>query len=256
MTLACREIDYAYRRGEPVLRGVSASFPAGSVTAIVGPNGAGKSTLLRLLAGVAAPEAGSITLAGRALASLTPRRRAARLALVAQRPTVAGAFTVEDVVRLGRYALPRDDGAVRAALDALDLTAMRHAAVPELSVGQRQRVAIARALAQLGGKAEGAGLLLDEPTAALDPLWALAVFELLRAQARAGACVVMVVHDLTAALNHADHAVILQGGRVAGAGPVEEALTPAALAPIFGVGFAAVGSGGVRALVPRRPAQA
>lgn len=261
VTLACANLAYAYRRAAPLLRTISHAFAPGRVTVLVGPNGAGKSTLLRLLAGLLPPASGSVTLGGRSLADLSPADRARAIAYVPQRPVVAFPFPVRRVVELGRHALPPDPRAVDDALAALDLTPLAQTSFHALSAGQQQRVALARAVAQLDRRVVTPSpdsprfLLADEPIAALDPRHVVASLGLFRALASRGVGVVLVLHDLTAARRVADDALLLASGGVLDAsGPAPAVLTPAALAPAFGVAFAEASlPDGPAALVPTAP---
>lgn len=254
MSLDAAYIDFSYRPGRPVLRAVSASFPRGLVTAVLGPNGAGKSTLLRVLAGLAVADAGRATLDGADVAAMPAAARAARVVHVPQTSGVAFAFTSLQVVRMGLYA---SGGGRRAqAMEALERVGLGERAgdvYATLSAGQRQRVTLARAIAQLhaGGPA-GCALLADEPVSAMDPRHARDSLDLLRDAARQGAAVVVVLHDLAAALRHADHALLLDAsGSVATLGPVADVVRPDRLEPVFGVPFSALESGGRRvAVVP------
>lgn len=263
MTLRAHNITFGYRRRVPVLREVSLTIAPGSVTAIVGPNGSGKSTLLRLLAGVATPWAGQALLDGVSINAHTAKHRAARLAYVSQRPTIAGPFTVEQVVALGRYALVRDDDAVSSAMSSLELDEHRDRPSLELSIGQQQRVAIARALAQLGGLAPdssgsrrlaGKVFLADEPTAAMDPRYAVLTMQLLRWLAEQGAAVGVVLHDLSSALMWADRVglMTMEGCAVA-EGDASEILTPGRLSEIYDVPFELIEQGGRRVLLAIAP---
>ncbi len=261
MTLRAASVSIEHTRGRPVLLAVSLEAAPGEVTAVVGPNASGKTTLLRALLGVLRPREGEVTLDGRPVASLRRREHARRLAYVPQRPDVASAFTVEEVVRLGRHALGVDGGSVERALQRTGLAEHRRALHHSLSAGQQQRVAIARALTQLdpwgerpGGAAPERYLLADEPTSAMDPRHALATLDLLRDLARCGLGVCVVLHDLTAARRAAGRVVLLdEAGRVAGAGSAAEVLRPDVLAPIFGVRFEEwTGTGGA-ALVAVAP---
>lgn len=194
-----------------VLDGVSIAWNRGGVTSLLGRNGAGKTTLLRALAGLLAPVRGSITLAGRAVASMPPGERAARLAFAAQRPVVSADFLVEEVVALGRYALPPDPARIDAAIDALGLGAFRGRRFGALSIGEQHRVALARAFAQLGP--EGV-LLADEPFAALDLGEAERVRALLTDHGRGGGTVIASVHDPARAVALADRLVLLEAGGI------------------------------------------
>lgn len=263
MALAATDLSFAYHPGRPVLRGVSAAFPAGTVTAVLGPNGSGKSTLLRLLLGLLAPGTGSVTLGGRSVHAMREPDRAASLAYLPQRPSVAFGFSLLDVVALGpgRLAVgPRAAEAVRRAVDAVGLAGREATPFAELSAGQQQRAVLARALAQAGtmaGPPEGTALLADEPTSALDPRHALQAMGLLRAQAEAGRAVVASLHDLGAALRFADRALLLDAeGRVAAAGAVRQALAEPVIERVFGVRFVELrdAATGLAAFVPAGPA--
>lgn len=288
--LELHDVTFAYpavRAAGPVLRRVSCTFGSGRVTAIIGPNGGGKSTLLRVALGVLPPNEGRVTLGGTPIAIVPARERARRVAFVQQQSSVAFAFAVREVVRLGLYAAERGGRAeaehsVERALAEMDLTDRADDPIGLLSAGQQQRAGLARALAQLGpGPRDRAGqvLLADEPISAMDPAYALRALAVLRRVADEGAAVAIVMHDLALALRTADDAVLLtRDGRVAASGAARAVLTPATLEPVFGVAFEAltrpappsggnpcttgggggggggVAGGGVVALVPIGPA--
>nr|WP_127571639.1 ATP-binding cassette domain-containing protein [Georgenia faecalis] len=224
--------------GVPILTGVDATVPAGSLSAVVGPNGSGKSTLLRLLAGAAAPDAGTVLLDARDLTALPRRERARELALVEQDATAEVDLGVLDVVLLGRTPhRPRwggdseDDLAVaRAALARAGAPDLAGRAFATLSGGERQRVHLARALAQ-----QPRLLLLDEPTNHLDVAAQLAVLSLARTLAGTGVTVLAALHDLSSALRWCDHVLVLEAGRVVAAGPPREVLTPDLVGSVYGV---------------------
>ena len=260
-----------------VLDKIDLSLRRGEVTVIVGPNGAGKSTLLRLLLGSLRPSSGRILLGKRGLHELPERVRARRIAYVAQRPSIAFAFTVREFVALGRYAVAGsdDDRATDAALARVDLADRARDIFQALSVGQQQRAALARALAQLDVSHPGARcpacdtalpepqrpcpacglgsvLLADEPVSAMDPRHALETMGVLRDLADAGATVAVVLHDLSAAARYCDRALVLTAdGRCAACGPLAESFAPGLLESVFGVRFdrATLSDGGL-ALVP------
>lgn len=257
--LEAADLSFAYHPGRWVFRRLSAAFEPGLVTAVLGPNGSGKSTLLRCLLGLLRPREGAVRLAGDDVHAMREPERAARIAYVPQRPSAALGFTVADVAALGCGVRTPGRTAHAAAAEALRLVDLAdRAADPfaELSQGQQQRAVLARALAQLSvaGRASPRPLVLlaDEPTSALDPRHAVAALDLLRARAREGHVVVVVLHDLSAALRAADRVLLLsERGEVAAAGPPSQALDPGTLARVFGIGFARLaGSDGRQALVP------
>jgi len=233
------------RGGRAVVTGLSATLAPGQITAIVGPNGAGKSSLLLGLAGLLAPAAGRVTLGGAALASLHPRARAQAIGYLPQSPDIAWDVATEALVALGR--LPwRDRGAaaVEAALDALALKDFRHRPVSQLSGGERARVLLARVLA-----GEPKWILADEPLAALDLAHQLALVAHLKACAAAGQGVVVVLHDLAIAMNHADRVLVLKDGDLIAQGPPQTALAPEVIAQGWQVSARWIGEPGAMALV-------
>lgn len=237
MSITVSQIGFAYHRGEPVLDGVTAEAPNGRITAVIGPNAAGKSTLLRLCIGALRPRSGRALVDGTDAVALRGRRLAERIAYVPQRASVAAAFTVREVVELGRYALPRDRRRVEDAIERMGLRELADRPYPELSVGQQQRVTLARALAQVEPPGN---LVLDEPTSAMDLRHARRCFDVLRDLAQRGAAILVAMHDLTAAAALADDAWLIESGppgRLNMAGAAEAVMQPQRLEAIFGVPF-------------------
>ncbi|HEX9258518.1 MAG TPA: ABC transporter ATP-binding protein [Acidimicrobiales bacterium] len=242
--------------GARLLDGVSVTARAGTTLCIVGPNGAGKSTLLRVLAGLLEPAAGEVLGAGRPLARLKRRERAKVVAYVPQDPVLPLAMRVADYVLLGRtphLAPLAHEGAhdldiARQSLEQLDLAELAGRAIGTLSGGERQRVLVARALAQ-----QAAVLLLDEPTAALDPGHQLEVLELVDQLRRThGFTVVCTMHELTLAGQFGDELVLLDRGRVVSAGPAAHVLTDENLSRYYGSSVRVVEADGTRIVVPIR----
>ena len=243
MMLEARDLRLAGR-----LDSVSAAFRPGEVTAICGPNGAGKSSLLAALAGLLAPDAGAVLLDGAPLAALPPRERARAIGYLPQSAEVAWDVSVETLVTLGRIpwgggAPGEGQAAIDAALAAMDLDELRHRPVSRLSGGERARALMARVLAT-GPR----WLLADAPLASLDLAHAAALIARFRDQARAGAGVVLVLHDLAAAMNHADRVLVLDRGQLAADGPPQQALAQEVIARVWGVGARWLGEPGGMAL--------
>jgi iron complex transport system ATP-binding protein len=235
--LEAQGLRYAYG-GRVAVDEVAVGAAAGELVGIIGPNGGGKSTLLRLLAGLLRPAAGRVTVQGASLEGLRDEERARRVAWLPQAPGVAFSFTAREVALLGRTSRARglldtaaDRAAADAALEAVGAAAFADRTVDTLSGGERQRVFLAQALAQ-----DTPVLLLDEPTAHLDPGQALAVWGALSERVRAdGRAAVAVLHDVNLAAQFCDRLVVLSGGRVVEAGAPAAVLTPALLSAVFGV---------------------
>ncbi|MFG0304922.1 MAG: ABC transporter ATP-binding protein [Phycisphaerales bacterium JB040] len=262
MAMRCEGIGHGFHAGQTVLRSVSASFEAGTLTVIVGPNGSGKTTLVRVLAGLVRPREGRVLLGDRGVRSLGARERARRLAFVPQRPEVGFGYTVREVVGFGRFAAGEGGSAgggrgaeVESALEAIELSERADEPFLELSVGQQQRAVLGRALAQLGDGVDAKVLLADEPVSAMDPSHAQLALGLIRERVSRGLACAVVLHDPTLARRFADRGLVLdQHGGVAASGPAEETLTPRVLEGVFGVRFAEVEVEGTLAIVPVDPA--
>lgn len=232
-TLAAANVHFAYDRAAPVLSDFSADLAPRKITVLLGPNAAGKTTLLRVLLGQLQPSAGAVTLVGKPIADWSSSARAAAMSYVPQRSSVSFAFTVEQVVSLGRFALPRDPEAIDDAIDRCDLGALRRRVFSELSFGQQQRVLLARALAQSRGG--GKIMLLDEPGSAMDLRHIHQTMGILVSLAARGMAVLVVLHDLNLAARYADNVWLLDEGRLVAEGPCHDVLRPAVLEPIYGV---------------------
>jgi iron complex transport system ATP-binding protein len=225
--------------GRRVVDQVSLALAPGQWTALVGPNGAGKSSLLSLLAGLRAPDGGRVLLDGRPLADWPARARAQRLAWLSQQGEAEGEIAAADVVGLGRLPHqglfgapgPDDAVAVQAAMAETASTAFATRRLNALSGGECQRVLLARALA-----VQAPVLLLDEPTTHLDAPHQRALLRSLVRQARAGAAVLAVLHDLNLALA-ADRLLVLQQGRLVADGPPGDAALRQRLVAVFDGAF-------------------
>jgi iron complex transport system ATP-binding protein len=240
MTIKANAVTFRYGP-RPVLTEVDLSVDGQGLMALCGPNGAGKSTLLHILAGRLRAQAGRVELDGGPIADLSAAQRARRIAVVPQAMGSAIDLAVEDLVTLGRLhrlgvrdrlllrpLSPEDEAAVQGALDAMDITAMRQRRLSQLSGGEQARAMIATALAQ------GADhLLLDEPTAHLDPAFRREILEILARLAGNGRTVLIVLHDLMLAGLYADRVALLEGGRIAAAGDAAEVLTSDTLSRVF-----------------------
>lgn len=222
--------DLVFGRDRPLSAPLSFNVARGEILALLGMNGRGKTTLLDTLAGILPPVSGTV-------------ERAARVGCVPQKFATALAYTVFDIVLMGRardvgvFELPKreDERAAMAALDRLGIAELAPRPFSALSGGQQQLVVIARALA--GGSEL---LLLDEPTAALDLRRQEAVMTLLQGLAAEGVGIVFSTHDPMHAGLIADKAVVLLPEGRDSVGPAADVLTPELLERAFGVAIDAV----------------
>ena len=227
------------------LAAVTAAFQPGTITAICGPNGAGKSSLLQIMTGLLRPDSGEILLGTQPLTALHPRERAQRIGYLPQNGEVAWDVPVRTLVALGR--LPFGDmhpAPIDAALAALDLDHLAARSVSQLSGGERARALLARVLA-----GEPEWILADEPLAALDLAHQMQLLTRLRAIADKGTGVVLVLHDLALAMNHADRVIVLDAGSLVASGAPPEALTETIVTDVWGISVKWIGDVGRRALV-------
>jgi iron complex transport system ATP-binding protein len=234
LSLSDAQVTLAKRR---VISGVSLDIGAGKVVALLGPNGAGKTTLMRAALGLVPLSGGSASLAGVDPHKLPARQRALRAAYLPQRPQSIWPISVEALVALGRFAhgaapdrlAPQDQAAVDAAIDACALGALRKRGMDEISGGEKARAHLARALAQ-----HAPLLVLDEPTAGLDPAQALGVASILEAHAASGGAVLFSTHDVALAARTAGRVLLMRDGAPLADGPPRTALTPDALEAAYG----------------------
>jgi len=238
-TPAIRARDLRLGYGQHVvLSDASLDVRAGELVAVVGPNGTGKSTLLRTLLGFLEPQRGTVELEGTAVRQLPRREIARRAAFVPQGFHTEFAFTVREMVAMGRTPHlgrfrpegAQDRTAIAQALRDTGMEDMAERRFTELSGGEQQRVLLARAFAQ-----GTSVLVLDEPTASLDLLHAYQLMDLVRRRAREGAAVVAALHDIGLAARFCDRMVVLSAGHVQADGAPAEVLTESMMAEVFGV---------------------
>lgn len=216
-------------KDRPAIQCISLGCRAGEFVGIIGPNGAGKSTLLRLIAGLLNPSRGSIQVVGRPLQWMSRREAARVIAMVPQKAATEFAFSVEEVVRMGRYPhrgrfemeSERDVALVREAMALTETSHLSRHPITEISGGEQQRVILARALAQ-----DPQLLLLDEPTSNLDPLYQLHVLKVVRMRVNQSLAVVAPMHDLELGSRFCDRLVLIKDGMILAEGSPEQVLTP------------------------------
>ena len=235
--LEAKELTLAARVSD-----VSCALASGEIAAICGPNGAGKSSLLELLAGLTRPYSGEVLLDRQPLVAASDRHK--RIGYLPQSAEIAWDVTVRALVELGR--IPHRDtaaGPVDRAIEALDLAGLTDRRAQTLSGGEAARVMLARVLA-----GEPDWILADEPLSALDLSHQIALMQHLRRFADTGVGVVIVLHDLAMAMNHADRVLVLQDGRLVADAPPALALDVAQIERTWGVRTQWLGEDGARAL--------
>src|SRR6266702_5461277 len=230
-------LTFGYAK-QPLLYAVHLQVRRGEMVGLLGPNGSGHTTLLRLISGVLRPQQGTILLEGKDLKTWGRRGIARRVAVVPQELHMPFAFTVEQMVNLGRTPYlnllgtrtKEDQRIVEHALQAADIQPLAGRIFNELSGGERQRVIVALALAQ-----QPALLLLDEPTSHLDIKYQIDVLELVQQLNReTGVTVIAAMHDLNLAARYFPRLLLFQRGVVADAGPAE-VLEPQLLRRVYGI---------------------
>lgn len=226
--------------GQDVLRDISFSLPRGENLAILGPNGCGKTTLLRVAAGLL-PCRGEVCIDGKSVLKMKPRELAAHVGLMSQNMQIPFDYTVEDVVRMGRYRMRRhslfetedkkDEQAVRDALESVGLWDLRDRAANTLSGGQQQRVFLARVFAQ-----QPEIVMLDEPTNYLDLSSQIELMRQLQQYgSQPGKQVIGVFHDLTLAPMLSGQAMFMREGRILRQGAFSDIASPSFLREVYGV---------------------
>ncbi len=226
--LAVKNVSAGYGR-KLVVREVTMRVAEGEFVGLIGPNGSGKTTLLRVISGVLAPSEGEVLLRDAPLRTIGKRRLAQMMACLPQELALDLAFTVREIVLMGRSPhlsrigreTRRDSEAAEKAMALADIADIADRFMTEISGGERQRAFIAMCLAQ-----EPQILLLDEPTSHLDVGHQLSLLDLVkRLNRRSGMTVVAVFHDLNLASEYCDRLLLLHQGRAEALGQPQEVLT-------------------------------
>jgi len=226
------------RGGQALVQEASFDLHSGELVALLGPNGAGKTSLLRTALGYIRPDKGQVTLGGTPVQDISALERARNLAYLPQQRVLAWPNKVQDVVALGRYAFGAnisrlkdiDADAVKAAMQACDITHLKDRATHNLSGGELARVHCARAFAT-----KAPLLIADEPVAALDPRHQFRVMSLVQDFVKDGGGALVVLHDIALAAQYAERLIWMKDGRIVADGSVEDTLSAQRLADIYGV---------------------
>lgn len=235
--LSLENIHFRYYLDDPnVLSNLSLEIPAGKVTAILGPNGTGKTTLLHILLGLLKPLNGVVKVSGKSHKEYSRRELSQMIGLVPQFESIPFNFSVFEYVLLGRSPYlkplqlpgPEDFRITEEALQAAGIDHLSNKPVNEISGGERQLVHISRVLTQ-----QTQILLLDEPTAHLDLENQNRILSLLKQMSSQGNTAVLTTHDPNAAIFAADYFVLMNRGKIAAQGNLDEVITAKNLSKIY-----------------------
>ena len=223
--------------GLTIVDDVSFFVEAGQWLMIVGPNGAGKSTIINAVSQIA-PYTGTVVFNGADISRRKPRVLARDIGVLTQNHFVGYSFTVEEVVRLGRYSYApnifspkhdEDENQIAGALEKTGMAPLMKQSVLTLSGGELQRTFLAQLFAQ-----DPTLLILDEPTNHLDLVYQKQIFDLIRAWIKdTGRAVISVVHDLSLARAYGTDALLLDRGRIVSKGGIGSVLTPENLSAVY-----------------------
>ncbi|MBI2854015.1 MAG: ABC transporter ATP-binding protein [Chloroflexi bacterium] len=225
--------------GKDVVNGVSLAAMPGELLGLVGPNGCGKSTLIRGISHVLQPRSGHVTVEGKDITSLRRQELARLIGVVPQNPYLPQAFTVLELVLMGRTPYlsrfgseaPRDIKIAWQAMETTGVHGLAERRIGELSGGERQRVVVARALAQ-----EPKIMLLDEPTASLDINYQVQIMDMVSKLCHEHMLVVLIaLHDLNLAAQYCDRLLMLHQGKIRFNGPPASVITRESIRSVYGV---------------------
>lgn len=261
MYLEAQHLSFGYVPEHTVLHDISLSIKAGEILYILGRNGGGKTTLLSCLAGLIKPDTGRVLIDGKLLTTFGAAERAKLIGLIPQLHVPSFAYSVEEMVLMGRaphlgwLGSPSrlDYQIVDEALEQVGLFELRKRAYTEISGGEQQLVLIARGLAQ-----KCQVLLMDEPTAHLDLSNQHRVLEIIQQLSQRGLSFIISSHAPNDALAYADHVLLLTGGWATDYGSPKEILTESRLSAVYGIQTEVIYQKEndrfvPRAVVPRRP---
>ena len=235
--------DMTVRYGSlTIVDDISFELEEGQWLMLIGPNGAGKSTIVNAIA-QSVDYTGTVRYRGQDLKTFRPTELAKHIGILSQNHSVGYSFTVEEVVRLGRYSYAptifsrhtdADEESVGRAIDLTGIRPLMKQSVLALSGGELQRTFLAQLLAQ-----DPSILILDEPTNHLDLVYQKQIFELIREWlAEGGRAVISVVHDLSLARAYGSKCVLMQEGKRIAGGVGEEVFSPEVLNPVYSMDVA------------------
>lgn len=240
--LSSQALSFSYDKNSQLL-GINITCYRGEFIGLIGANGAGKSTLLKLLLGLLPAKQGKIDINGHDLKHLKRREIAKQIAFVPQSIDLPFAFSVEEIVMMGRnpylgpfqLASNKDKEIVAQALQTTDIKHLQHRKVNQLSGGEKQRVIIARALAQ-----QCECLLLDEPIASLDICHQLETLNLIRSLTQHGKLAITAIHDLNLAAAYCSRLILIDKNQkgdicIVADGTPQQVLTPQNLKQCFNI---------------------
>lgn len=218
-----------------ILKDISFDIPKGSFVGIIGPNGSGKSTILKNIYRLYKPDSGKLILDNKDLSTMKDKDCAKEIAVLAQESNSQFDFTVEQIVKMGRYPYKsvfedyskKDIDMVNNMLKRVGLDNYSDRSFSKLSGGEKQRTLIARALVQ-----DTDFLILDEPTNHLDIGYQIQLMDLVKSL---NITTLSAIHDMNIASMYCDYLIVMKDGKIRKCGKVEEVITEDMLKEIFGV---------------------
>ncbi|WP_250675816.1 ABC transporter ATP-binding protein [Paraclostridium ghonii] len=232
--LEVKNLSFSIDKKE-ILKDISFEIPKGSFVGIIGPNGSGKSTILKNIYRLYKPNIGQIILDNKNLLNMKDKECAKEIAVLAQESNSQFDFTVEQIVKMGRYPYKsvfedyskRDLDMVNDMLKRVGLKDYVGRSFSKLSGGEKQRTLIARALVQ-----DTDFLILDEPTNHLDIGYQIQLMDLVKSL---NITTLSAIHDMNIASMYCDYLIVMKDGKIKKCGSVEEVITEEMLKEIFGV---------------------
>lgn len=234
LKLQVRNLKFTIDKKE-ILKDISFDVPKGSFVGVIGPNGSGKSTLLKNIYRLYKPCSGTISLDNKNLFKMKDKECAKEIAVLAQESNSQFDFTVEQIVKMGRYPYKsifedysrKDLEIVKEMLKKVGLEDYRERSFSNLSGGEKQRALIARALVQ-----DTDFLILDEPTNHLDIGYQIQLMDIIK---ELNTTTLSAIHDMNLAAMYCDYIVVMKDGKISRIGKPNEVITSEVLKDVFGV---------------------
>jgi iron complex transport system ATP-binding protein len=238
--LQVNNISGGYRNNNNTIEKISFTVQQGEFIGIIGPNGSGKTTILKLLSGILQKSSGDIKLDNKRMEDYSTKQFAKKVAVLPQSNELSFAYTVKEVVQLGRFPFQRsffnsfskkDEDCVEEAMRYTEVTSFANKSYHELSGGEKQRVLLARAFAQ-----EPQLLLLDEPANHLDIKHQIHLFSTLKKFTRKNRSAIAVFHDINMASLYCDRILVVNNGEIVKQMKTDQ-LDLKCLSEVFGITF-------------------